>query len=98
MDEYQRHHYPRFQVGRVVATPGALGVMEAAGLNPAELLHRHQTGDFGTVDKDDWQANEQAIIHGERILSAYVLITGEKVWIITEADRSSTCLLLPDEY
>ena len=88
----------RFPLGQLVATPGALRLVEASGVNPAELLRRHQNGDYGVIDKTDWQANEQAIVDGERILSAYLLPTGEKLWVITEADRSSTCILTPDEY
>jgi hypothetical protein len=60
-------------------------------------LDRHQRGDFGTVGAEDTQANEDAIVHGSRILSSY-LVGGERLWIITEADRSSTTLLLPEEY
>lgn len=89
---------PRFPLGQVVATPGALAALDAAGQTPMEFLRRHQSGDYGVVDADDWQANEQAIIEGTRILSAYLLSTGEKLWVITEADRSSSCLLLPSEY
>ena len=90
---------PRFQMGQIVATPGALAALETAGVPPLELLQRHVHGDWGCLDDEDRQANEEALRSGERILSAYVLtLTKEKIWIITEADRSSTCLLLPDEY
>ncbi len=86
-----------FELGRVVATPGALEVV----LHPDEavsLLRRHQSGDWGEVDGHDRRANNKAIKEGTRLLSAYTLPGGEKVWIITEADRSATCLLLPSEY
>lgn len=80
-----------------MATPGALDLLDRTGTNAAVVLVRHQRGDFGTVGAEDVQSNKDAIINGSRILSAYVL-GGERVWIITEADRSSTTLLLPEEY
>ena len=89
---------PRFQLGKVVATPGAIEALTAAQTSAWELLSRHAIADFGEVDADDWQSNLDAIKDGERILSAYTLKTGERLWAITEADRSSTCSLRPDEY
>ena len=90
---------PPFHVGRVVATPGALALLAAAGKNPAELLERHRSGDWGEVPPEDARENEYSLKHGFRVLSSYpVGGDREKVWIITEADRSSTCLLLPQEY
>lgn len=89
---------PLFNLGRTVATPDALEELERAGQSPAELLQRHVTGNWGDLDDHDKEANEDALKHGARILSAYYLKTGVKVWVITEADRSSTCLLLPSEY
>lgn len=89
---------PRFQLGKVVATPGAIEALTAAQTSAWELLSKHASTDFGEVDADDWQANLDAIKDGERILSAYTLKTGERLWVITEADRSSTCVLRPDEY
>jgi hypothetical protein len=88
----------RFPLGQVVSTPGALEAMAHAGQDGSQLLARHHSGDWGEVCDSDKLANDQAVETGERILSAYTLITGTKVWIITEADRSSTCILLPDEY
>ncbi len=87
----------RFELGRVVATPGALDAMEEAGTEPSELLRRHLSGDWGEVPKEDARENELSLKHGFRVLSSYP-VGGRKVWIITEADRSSTCLLLPSEY
>jgi len=87
---------PLFPLGRIVATPGALEVL--APEEPIILLQRHQSGDWGEVDGHDRRANNRALKDGTRILSAYVAARGEKVWIITEANRSSTCLLLPSEY
>ena len=88
-----------FRLGRPVATPGALTLMVAAGENPASLLERHQRGDWGEVTPEDARENVLSVREGYRILSSYrVGEGGEKVWIITEADRSSTCILLPAEY
>lgn len=87
----------KFRMGCIVVTPGALAVLEDAGQDAGELLARHNSGDFGDVDAHDWRENTRAIEHGYRILSSYP-VGGQKVWIITEADRSSTCLLLPEEY
>jgi hypothetical protein len=88
----------RFEPGRVVATPGALGPLEEAGADAPALLSRHLRGDWGEVPKEDARENERSLKHGFRVLSSYPLRTGAKLWIITEADRSSTCLLLPSEY
>ena len=91
-------HTPRFALGQVVATPGALASMEEAGQNPLDLLMRHQSGDWGELDEEDKAENELSVREGFRILSAYVLSTKVKVWIITESDRSATTFLLPEEY
>jgi len=88
----------RFEPGRVVATPGALDALEEARTAPSELLSRHLGGDWGEVPKEDARENERSLKHGFRVLSSYPLRTGAKVWVITEADGSSTCLLLPSEY
>ena len=89
---------PRFLLGQICATPGAIEAMQEAGQAPLELLQRHQRGDWGQVCPEDSQANEQALQDGSRILSVYSLSTGTVVWIITEADRSVTTILLPEEY
>jgi hypothetical protein len=88
----------RFSLGRVVATPGALRALEKAEQLPAAFLDRHAEGDWGDVPEEDKQENELSVEHGFRILSAYTTSAGEKIWIITEADRSSTTILLPSEY
>ena len=88
----------RFPLGQIVATPAALDALAKSGDSPHGLLMRHVTGDFGVVCKADWQANEDAIANGERVFSAYALSDGEKVWVITERDRSVTTLLLPEVY
>jgi hypothetical protein len=95
---------PLFQLGQIVATPGAL---EAT--NPWQrqvYLNRHVRGDFGATCAEDVEVNRAAIRNGDRILSAYPIDPakpckgyGENcLWIITEADRSVTTFLLPDEY
>lgn len=89
---------PLFQLGQVVATPGALELLDRAETNSFDLLLRHQCGDWGSVPPEDGDANRDAVQHGYRILSSYYLNDTERVWIITEADRSVTTLLLPDEY
>lgn len=86
-----------FEIGQVVATPGALQFCEAHKINPLLLLGRHIAGDWGDLGSDDIAANVHAVQHDLRILSSYKFAAG-KVWVITEADRSSTCLLLPYEY
>jgi hypothetical protein len=73
-------------------------VLIEAEQNPVELLARHVTGDWGDLDDEDKKENELSVKEGFRILSAYHLETGAKVWVITEWDRSVTTLLLPDEY
>jgi hypothetical protein len=93
----------RFDLGRVVATPGALSALEASGQAPGDFLDRHASGDWGDVCKDDWDANDTALQAGSRILSAYMTLRGAKIWIITEAAddegrRAATTILLPDEY
>ena len=87
-----------FELGRIVATPGALQALEAAGEQPAQFLDRHASGDWGELDDEDKQENEFSLRNGFRIFSAYTTSGGDKIWIITEADRSATTLLLPEEY
>lgn len=87
-----------FASGRLMAAPGALEKLQANGRKPLEFFARHLSGDWGDVSPEDCQANDAASAQGARILSIYHLDDGTKVWIITEADRSSTCILLPDEY
>ncbi|HEY7427122.1 MAG TPA: hypothetical protein VH682_23005 [Gemmataceae bacterium] len=89
---------PKFALGSLVATPAALKAIADSGQAPLDFLSRHAAGDWGDVDAEDWKLNDEAVTAGERILSAYKTKAGERIWIITEADRSSTCILLPDEY
>lgn len=94
---------PKFELGEVVSTPGALEALERAGQTPDEFLDRHQRGNWGIAGEEDRQANELALQDGSRIFSAYLLNSGQTLWVISEAvgdngRRASTCLLLPDEY
>jgi hypothetical protein len=94
---------PTFGPGQVVATPGCLAALAEAGQTAHELLARHLTRDWGDLGVEDAARNDAALADGSRILSAYPLRTGVRIWVITEAvgddgRRSSTCLLLPDEY
>lgn len=87
-----------FPLGRVVATPGALEALADAGQEPVDFLDRHACGNWGVVAEEDWALNDEALRRDHRLLSSYRLASGQKLWIITEADRSATTLLLPDEY
>jgi len=87
---------PRFDLGQLVATPGVLEVLTHHELLGALL--RHSRGDWGDLDAEDKQANDDALKQGSRLLSAYHTASGTKFWIITEWDRSVTTVLLPSEY
>ena len=89
---------PLFTLGQVVATPGAIEAIEASGDSLSSYLSRHQSGDWGEVDAHDRRENQLSLEQGFRLMSVYSLSTGVKIWVITEADRSSTCVLLPEEY
>ena len=89
---------PKFNPGVLLATPGASEAFERNHQTPFEFLQRHLSGDWGDLDDEDRQLNDQAITDGSRLLSAYRTSKGERLWVITEADRSSTCLLRPEEY
>ena len=84
-------------LGRVVATPGALKLLGKVREHPFEYLARHATGDWGELCAFDRRQNERALRDGERVFSSYDVPAG-RVWIITEADRSITTILLPEEY
>ena len=86
----------KFPTGRLVAPPGLLARVPANEVLLA--LARHVRGDWGDLDLHDREANDEALRTGERLLSAFVATNGVRFWIITEADRSSTCTLLPEEY
>ena len=85
---------PRFPLGQTVATPAAM----ALGIDLASYLHRHHCGDWGDLGDEDKEANESSLEDGTRILSCYQVGGGRRIYIITERDRSSTCILLPEEY
>ena len=93
-----------FPLGRLTITPGAMDALhQAAGERwhrlGGQLLQRHQAGDWGDLDAHDRAENERALRYGRRLLSAYRLPNDAgRLWIITEADRSATTLLLPEEY
>lgn len=93
-----------FDLGQIVATPGALEALERVGRTPNEYLQRHIKGDWGDLDAEDKLANAQSLIDGSRIMSSYFLPDETKLWIITDAEideqhhRQATTLLLPDEY
>jgi hypothetical protein len=87
---------PKFPFGRLVATPNALNQIPNEEILTA--LSRHLRADWGTLDAEDWQANERALKSGGRLFSQYHSIQNVKFWIITEADRSATTVLLPEDY
>lgn len=88
----------KFSPGTVVATPGALAAFQASGDDPLAFLVKHISGDWGNVDERDRLENELSLQHGLRLLSAYTLSDGTKIWVITEAEHSATTFLLPSEY
>jgi hypothetical protein len=88
----------RFQLGRMVATPGALEALQNAGQDAIEFIRRHSQGDWGDLGEEDKRENEFSVGKELRIFSAYHLKDETKIWIITESDRSATTVLLPSEY
>lgn len=95
----------RFALGSLVATPGALRELQRLGIDPLSLIARHVSGDFGQIDEHDKHVNEEAIRYGYRVLSAYTLSNSQspnadciRIWCITEADRSVTTVLRPEDY
>ena len=89
----------RFELGQLCATPASLELLASLEVSPSYLLERHASGDWGDVPREDARENELSVERGYRIVSSYpVGDDGERIWCITEADRSSTCLLLPEEY
>lgn len=94
---------PKFTLGRLLATPGALAALEEAGQTPLDVISRHVSGDWGDVSPSDKVLNDQALIDGSRILSSFRTRTGERLWVISEATddtghRAATTILKPDEY
>jgi hypothetical protein len=94
---------PKFSLGQTVATPGALKAIEESGQTPDYFLDQHIQGNWGEVNAEDKHLNDQALVDGSRLLSAYRTLRGTRLWIITEAvgddgKRSATTILLPEEY
>lgn len=89
---------PLFPPGQIVATPGALRLLDETIKSPLEFLSRHLRGDWGDLCQEDRTENELSLKQGFRLMSSYPITDTEKLWIITEADRSVTTLLLPTEY
>ena len=89
---------PLFSMGHLGMTPGALSALLSLGLNPNAYLTRHVTGDWREMDAEDQETNRRALRVGARVFSAYQFGDNKKLWVITEADRSSTLILLPSEY
>jgi hypothetical protein len=87
-----------FPLGQTVMTPGAMDVLAKTEQHPGDFFSRHLAGDWGELCEEDKQANQDALEQNLRLLSAYRTTDGTKLWIITEADRSVTTLLLPEEY
>jgi hypothetical protein len=89
---------PKFLLGHLVATPAALKALDHNHISGIDLINRHLSGDWGDTYPEDAALNDTAITSGNRILSVYKLPLGDTIWIITEADRSATTLLLPEDY
>ena len=89
---------PRFELGQVVATPGALQLLQDSCVDPLSLVQKHASGCWGTISQRDAKANEDALLLGDRLLSSYLLPNGGVIWIETSSDRSVTTVLRPDEW
>jgi len=88
----------RFPLGETYITPGAQEALDIAGETAIQYLRRHMSGDWGELSDHDAEENERSMQDGLRLLSSYRTVKGQKIWIITEADRSATTILLPSEY
>ena len=93
----------KFDLGKTLATPGALAALEASGQSPAFFLDQHVQGNWGEVSREDRLLNDIALVSGERLLSSYRTLKGERIWVITEATddegiRAATTITLPSEY
>jgi len=94
----QTERKPLFDLGQLVATPGALAALEKTGQNAIEFLARHVTGDWGEIPEEDKKENQLSLDRGFRLMSSYRTTANDVVWVITESSRSHTTLLLPSEY
>lgn len=93
----------KFKLGQIVATPGAIRILKESGQTPEFFLEKHACGSYGHISKGDAELNEEAIMDGSRIMSAYRTLKGKELWVITEAcgesgEREVTTLLLPEDY
>jgi hypothetical protein len=88
---------PRFRVGWIVITPGALVALVESHEDPKTFVYRHIQGDWGEIGPDGWADNEYALRHGEQLFSAYQTRHGRKLWVVTEGNRYATTILLPPE-
>ncbi|MCC6443767.1 MAG: hypothetical protein IT210_09975 [Armatimonadetes bacterium] len=88
----------KFPLGKLVVTRSALEAVQQAGNTPWEFLDKHQNADWGELEEFDWHENNDALLKGKQIRSSYMTASGQRIWIITEADRSQTTMLLPTEY
>ena len=95
---YRQPSITRFALGQTYITPGAEEALMIAGQMGIEFLRRHMSCDFGELSDEDVRENELSLREGFRVLSAYHTARGQRLWIITEADRTSTTILLPSEY
>lgn len=105
MNDHSPSQTPLFPLGQTVATPAALSRLAWFEVTPAQLLDRHVTGDWGVLCAEDVKENELSLREGFRILSSYPVCDcaggdcdEHRMWIITEADRSATTILLPEDY
>lgn len=94
---------PKFDLGQVVATQGAIQALAESGMDASFFIDKHLRGDWGEVDADDQRANDQALLDGSRLLSSYRTLKGVELWVLTEAvgddgRRASTCITTPSEY
>lgn len=88
---------PRFMIRWMVVTPGALVALVESREDPKSFIHRQIKGDWGDVGPEEWAENEYALGHGERLFSVYHTKHGRKLWVVTEATRYSTTILLPED-
>ena len=88
----------KVELGRLVATPDALAALADSGQSPAAFLERHATQDWGDVCPEDWKLNDLALVEGDRLLSSYRTKKNVVIWVLSEADRSATTILLPENY
>jgi len=89
---------PLFKLGQLLVTPGAMTALQVSGESPWSFVARHLAGEWGDLGSEDKSLNDEAVRSGERVLSAYTASCGKRLWVITEADRSATTILLPEEY